>query len=132
MAGLEERRTVVQAELASLDSARDEIEEVKSEAAEAAAELAKFAQELASKRDEFERLNAECDPAHIAELQQELKRLAQEQSDINSMLPALRAERDSALQRIEEASGMQARIAARELDRNRLDKEIGDLEAKIR
>jgi hypothetical protein len=131
VAGLEERRTVVQAELASLDSARHEIEEVKSEAAEAAAELAKISQELASKRDEFERLNAECDPAHIAALQQELKRLAQEQSDINTMLPALRAERDSALQRIEEASGIQARIAAREVDRNRLDKEISELQAKI-
>jgi hypothetical protein len=131
VAGLEERRTVVQAELASLDSARHEIEEVKSEAADAAAELAKVAQELASKRAEFEKLNAEFDPARIAELEQELKRLEQELSNINSMLPALRVERDSALQRIEEASEMQARIAAREVDRNRLDKEIVDLETKI-
>src|SRR5205823_2360941 len=50
VAGLEERRIAVQAELACLDSARHEIEEVKSEAAAAAAELAKTAQELASKR----------------------------------------------------------------------------------
>jgi len=130
VAGLEERRAAVLAELASLDSARHEIEEVKSEAAAAAAELAGVTQELTSKRSELEKLDSECNPARIAELQRELERLAKERTEIDAALPALRAERDGALQRIEEASGLQARIAAREVERDRLEDDIAKLGAE--
>lgn len=130
VAGLEERRAAILAELASLDSARHEIEEVKSEAAAAAAELAGVTQELTSKRGELEKLESECNPARIAELRRELESLTKERTEIDAVLPALRAERDGALNRIEEASGLQARIAAREVERDRLEADIAKLGAE--
>lgn len=131
VAGLEERRIIVMAELASLDSARHEIEEVKSEAAAAAADLSLITQDIAIKREELERLNAECNPGRVAELQQEIERLNRERGEINSTLPNLRVERDNALQRIEEANGLHARIAALEVDRDKLEDEIDDRQVKL-
>jgi hypothetical protein len=61
--------------------------------------------ELASKRGELEKLNFECNPARIAELQRDLERLEKERTEVDAALPALRSERDGALQRIEDGSG---------------------------
>jgi hypothetical protein len=131
VAGLEEQRTTVKAELASLDSARHEIDEVKSEAAEVAAQLAKVANELASKTDEYERISEKLNPGRLADLQQQLERLSNERSELESTLPSLRAERENALQRIEEGNGIHARIAARQLELGQLERATATLTANI-
>ncbi len=130
VASLEERLKAIQAELALLDEARREIDEVKAEAASAAAELARISQELAEKRAELERVAAECDPARVAALRQDVERLTGEKVDLDSILPGLRAERDAALRIIEESRTARANDAARELERDRLNRELDELHAK--
>lgn len=127
VAGLEERRTSIQAELASLDAARREIEEVKADAASAAAELATVLQELAEKREELDHVTAQCDPTHVSALTQEIHQLREEKTNLASILPELRTERDVALQRIEQARTLEAQVAARSLERDRLTAEIEQL-----
>lgn len=128
VAGLEERLTAIKVELATLDDARREIEEVKSQAAEAAAELAKVLQELAEKRAELEKVIAECDPTRVTALKQEIERLQNERNQLDSQLPTLRAERDNALKLIEEVRTAAADDAARKVEREKLTKEIEGLE----
>lgn len=130
VASIEERRNAIHAELASLDMARREIEEVKAEAANAAAELATVNQDLKEKRVELERIGADLDPARIAELNREFEKLTQEQKRLEDALPALRTERDGALQKIQEAQDFSARRAAIEIELNRLQEELSAHEQK--
>lgn len=128
VASIEERRNAIHAELASLDSARTEIEQVKADAAAAAAELATRSQELKEKEAELARLGEELDPARISSLKKELAELTNEQKALTDALPALRAERDGALQRIEEANAFGARKAALEVELERIAAELATLE----
>lgn len=127
---LEERRNSIQVELASLDSARLEIEEVKERAAATAAEFATVTQELTKKRAEVEELNAQLDPERIAEAKREVERLSNERAALEAALPSLRAERDLALSSIEAARALQARHAALDLELSRLKEEIESLAGK--
>ncbi len=137
VAGLEERKNIVQAEHAMLDDARREIGEVKVEAAFAAAQLATVNQELEGKRSELAEITQNLDPARIAELKRkfetlenDVQRLEQERSVHENALHELRIERDSALKQIEEARIGQSHLAAQEAIRDRLKSEIIDLDVK--
>jgi predicted nucleic acid-binding Zn-ribbon protein len=130
VSALEERRNAIQVELASLDTARHEIEEVKAQAAAVAADLATVSQELSKKRTELESLDAQLDPARIAEARHEVEKLAHERASLETMLPGLRAERDSAMRTLETARAFQARHAALELEFSRLQQEVAGLASK--
>lgn len=128
VSALEERLRLLKAELASLDSARREIEEVKADAAEAAAELATVEQKLQSRRDELERVTRDLDPARIAELERELAQLEQARNALEQGAEQLRAERDVALRTIEEARNAQAGLAALAIERGSLQEECRQLQ----
>ncbi|WP_377028804.1 chromosome segregation ATPase-like protein [Microvirga arabica] len=130
VSALEERHKAVQAELASLDAARREIEEVKEQAAAAAADLAIATQELAKKSAELEALDAQLNPERLAEAKREVEKLSSERAALETSLPSLRAERDSALRSIEAARALQAQHAALALELSRTREELEGLAAK--
>jgi hypothetical protein len=130
VSALEERRQAVQVELASLETARHEIEEVKQQAAAVAGELATVSQEVASKQRELDELNTQLDPARIADGRRELEKLTQELTALDAKLPALRAERDAALQAIETARASQAHMAALQVELGRVEEALAALTSK--
>jgi uncharacterized coiled-coil DUF342 family protein len=124
VSALEERRDAINAELSNLGSARQDIEEVKQQASAAAAELTQVTQELDEQRAELDRVASELDPARIAERKREIERLTEELRRIEGEIPAIRAERDTALRLIEEARSYEARQAALAIELQRLIDEI--------
>lgn len=131
---LQERLDATRLELAGLDTARSEIEDVKYQAADAAGqlsaalqELKEAAKEVAEKRHELEDIEKRLGPERIATLEDSLNSLKNERSVLESELPALRVERDAAVNRIEEARAFEARRAALIVEIEGLDEQIGDL-----
>lgn len=134
VSSLEERLTSTKLEYESLGSARNEIDETKQKAAEAAEEYAVKRQEcdaviaeIAKKKDEFQELEARCNPERIAQLEEQLSALRTEKSTLEAEMPSLRAERDAALGRIEDARSADTRKAALELEVERLEEELDRL-----
>ncbi len=136
VASLLERREAITMELANLDSARAEIEDVKREAADAAGELATALQEcrdadekLAEIEDQIGigRRQLETLPERIAALEESAKSLQEEKRTLETELPKLRIERDSAIQRIEEARAVHARRASLDLEIENLEDQIAGL-----
>ena len=131
VAALQERLDVIKLEFMSLDTARAEIEDVKHQVAEAAGLLAAAREDvklvedqLAKKRLELEEIEGRLGPARIAALEDAVNALKSEKANLDSELPRLRAERDAALNRIEEVRAVEARRAA-------LVIEVEDLESQI-
>ena len=131
---LQERVAAINLELESLGPAQNEIEETKRKAAKAAEELALQRQELESvtsdlsnKREELRELDSRLSPDRIAQLEERLTALRNERAALDAELPNLRAERDGALQRIEEARSINARKAAFDLEIERLEDELDRL-----
>lgn len=124
VSALIEQRATLQAELAALDSARREIDEVRSQATAAAAEYAEVLGRLDDARDETEKLRSEEEKARATLLQAEqqtaiaadrIAQLSTERSSLEAALPALRSERDQAFRSIEEARQAKADQAALEV-----------------
>lgn len=137
VAATQERLDAIRLELASLEAARAEIEDVKHEAAEAAGIFSAALQdckaaeeELADKRRELEEIERRLGPERIAALEEAVNTLKNEKASLESVLPQLRAERDAALQRINEAHAFVASRAALEVEIENLEDRIADLTEK--
>lgn len=142
LASILERIDAARLEHASLDAARTEIEEVKREAAEIAAtkatalqekkyledQIAQLEGDLENKQRELQTIKEQLHPERIATLKEALANLKAEKENLEVGLPPLRAERDSALQRIEEARAGDARRAALALEIEGLEKQHAELD----
>jgi hypothetical protein len=130
VASHEERLAVIKAELATLEDARHEIEEVKTQAAKAAGELATVSQQLNEKRAELQDVMEKFSPERIEQARRELHQTKTEHAEILTQLQPLRAERDNAVKLIEEAKTIAAFEAARKVQLDTLSKEIEELERR--
>jgi predicted nucleic acid-binding Zn-ribbon protein len=130
VASHEERLAVIKAELATLEDARHEIEEVKTQAAKAAGELATVSQQLNEKRAELQDVMEKFSPKRIEQARRELDQIKTEHAEISTQLQPLRAERDNAVKLIEEAKTIAALEAARKVQLDALSKEIEELERR--
>lgn len=135
---LQERIDAMRLELASLDAARAEIEDVKHQAAEEAGKLATLLQEckaaeeeLVEKRGEIEDIARRFGPEQIEKLKAAVQALKDEKDTLESALPQLRVERDAALRILEEARGFTARKAVMEGEIESLQYKIPYLSEKI-
>lgn len=142
LASILERIEAARLEHASLDAARADIEEVKREAAEIAAIKATALQErkaleeqvaqlevaFEEKQRELQKIMDQLDPDRIAKLREALANLKVEKANLEAALPPLRAERDSALQRIEEARAGDARRAALALEIEGLERKHAEFD----
>jgi hypothetical protein len=137
VASLQQLIELLKMELANLEPARTEIEEVKQKAAETAGELARILQEKKEAEDKLALIQSEIDkgqkqieylenilPEKIAKLEDTLSQLKIERSAIEAELPQLRIERDNAMHRIEEARILEARIAALEVELKNLEDRV--------
>jgi hypothetical protein len=138
VAALQERLEVLRLESGSLETARVEIEDVKRQAAEVAGVLATALQdrraveeELSAKRQELEEIVKILGPDRIRALKDAIDALTHERSALEAELPPIRAERDAALQRIEEARASQARSAALGVEIKRQEDELTTLTALV-
>lgn len=111
-------------ELANLDAAREEIEQVKQEAAAASGEHAVRKRELAELMEQMERVRAELDPDRIERLRRERAEVEDEVTRIRSELGPIRAEYDAALRTVAEASAVQARVEALKIETERLEAKL--------
>lgn len=129
----------IRLELAQLDSARKEIEEVKGEAAAGAAELAQVNGQIEAARSEWERMAAEMEKGRkeIAALEESIKalrlrttELGDEKRDLEAILMPLRAEVHAAQQILAEARAQESRLAIVKGEIDQLTKQIEDLARK--
>lgn len=134
VASLQERLDALRLEHANLDAARADIEEVKRQAADAASHLASLKQDgkavedaMREKQRQLEEIERLLDPQRVAALEEAVAALKSERAALELELPKLRGERETALQRIEEARSYEARKAALEVALDELDREIDDL-----